>query len=592
MKRIIYKYVLLFQLVVMITAVSCSKQGFLDPVVTADLNLEKTFVDSAKTMEFLNNVYNGVSYLAGPREVNTVGAPLSECTDEADSRWPGAHNVPIQIISGNFTGNWMNRNTNDWSYLFSRVRAANIYLAEVDKSPLSSALKSRTKLEVRFLRAYFYHLLTRNWGGVPLVRDTVYTLTSGNNMARATYEECVNYMVKELDEIAPQLPNSYTGIDYGRITKGACLALKARVLLYAASPLFNGGSFATDNDVKAQTAYPTEDLSRWQKALDAAQAVVSLNQYQLEEDNSVRPGGGFYNVFLKRINSEYILAWMRPLNRDIESNYLTPTRGGSFLHYPSQNLVDAFPMRNGMAPLNADGTVNTASGYDPNNPYVNRDPRFYYTVIYNGSLYYLQSAAAPSPVLTYTGTGATTDAIVAISGNGATNNGYYRRKMADSLIAGNSSTNTERCLPLIRYAEVLLNLAEAANETGNTSLAMQQLKAIRKRAGILPGTGNNYGLPASPTKDEARELIRNERFIELAFEEHRYYDLRRWKLGSLYDGKFNQGMRIARVGTTGNNYTYTRINVRSRYFKTSSYLFPIPQVEIALNPKIKQNPGW
>jgi starch-binding outer membrane protein, SusD/RagB family len=566
---------------VIIAATGCRKgQGFLDPQSTAELNERTTFIDSARTVEFLNTVYQGLSHMAGPQEVNTVGAPLGETTDEADSRWPGGHNVPLQVIGGNYTGNWANRVVNDWATLYNRIRQANIYLKNVDGSPLSAQLKARTKLEARFLRAYYYHILMKFWGGVPIVGDTVYAITSENAQARATYEDCVNYVVSELDAIAPALPTTYSGLDYGRITKGAALALKARVLLYAASPLFNGGSFATDPELIRQTAYPTADPTRWQKALQAAQDVVNLNQYELEEDNTTRPGSGFYRLFLKRINSEYILAWMRPFNRDIESNYLTPSRGGAFLVFPTQELVDAFPMK--------DGLPYTASPlYDPARPYDNRDPRFGFTVIHNESLHFNVTTGNSAPVYTYVS--APQDGIVATSSNTATNTGYYRRKMADTLIAGNSSGTTERSQPLIRYAEVLLNLAEAANETGNTTLAMDQLKLIRRRAGIEPGADNNYGYPANPSKDEARQIIRNERFIELAFEEHRYFDLRRWRLGSEYDGKFTHGMRITKSGST---YTYQRINVRSRYFKVNSYLFPIPQNELSLNLNMRQNPGW
>lgn len=567
--------------VLLSSSYSCRKgQGFLDPQSTVDLNESVTFADSAKSIEFLTDIYSGLSYMAIPQEVNTMGAPLGETTDEADSRWPGGHNVPLQVIGGNFTGNWATRVTNDWSNLYSRIRHVNIFLKNVDATPLSGGLKSRTKLEARFLRAWFYHILMKQWGGVPLVGDTVYTLTSANAQGRASYEECVNYLVKELDEIAPQLPLAYSGLDFGRVTRGAALALKSRILLFAASPLFNGGSFASNADLIKQTAYPTADPTRWQKALAAAQAVVAMNQYQLEEDNSTRPGAGFYRLFLKRNNTEYILSFMRPLNRDIEVNTLPPSRGGGFLQLPTQNLVDAFPMRDGLA-------WDKSPLYNANRPYDNRDPRFYYTIIYNEALHFNQTTGVPSPVLTHVG--APQDGIVAVSSNVATNTGYYRRKMSDTLIAGNSPGNTERSLPLIRYAEVLLNLAEAANESGNTALAMNTLKQIRKRAGIQAGTDGNYGYPAAPSQTEARDIIRNERFIELAFEEHRYFDLRRWRIGDQYDGKFTTGMRITK---TGNTYTYQRINIRARYFKTNSYLFPIPQKELALNFKMLQNPGW
>src|SRR5699024_2910051 len=178
-------------------------------------------------------------------------------------------------------------------------------LKDVGQSPLSAALKKRTKAEARFLRAYFYSLLMEGWGGVPLVGDSIYDLNAQAQAVRATYADCVDYVVSELDAIAPQLPLTYSGLNYGRITRGACLALKARVLLFAASPLFNGGSIATDEKLEALTGYPTHDPGRWQKALKAAQAVVDLGVYHLEVDNTTQPGYGFYSVFLKRVNQEY-----------------------------------------------------------------------------------------------------------------------------------------------------------------------------------------------------------------------------------------------------------------------------------------------
>lgn len=568
-------------IILIIAAASCRKgQSFLDPQIAVELNESTTFADSARTIEFLNNIYAGLSFMAGPQDVNSSGAPLGETTDEADSRWPGGHNVPLQITGGNYTGNWAARVVNDWTSLFNNIRQVNIYLKNVDGSPLSPSLKSRTKLEARFLRCWYYHIMMKLWGGVTLVGDTVYALTSANLQTRASYEECVDYVIKELDDISPKLPLSYNGLDYGRITSGACLALKSRVLLFAASPLFNGGSFATDPDLVKQTAYPTADPARWQKALIAAQSVVNMNQYQLEEDNVTRPGSGFYSLFLKRINTEFILAWMRPFNREIEANYLPPSRGGQFLQYPTQELVDAFLMKDGQP-------WDRSPIYNPARPYDNRDPRFYFTVIYNEALHFHVTLGTSAPVFTYVS--APQDGLAATSSNSATGTGYYRRKMADSLVAGNSTGTTERCLPLMRYAEILLNLAEAANETGNTPLAMEQLKALRKRAGIEAGRDSYYGLPAALSQEDARQLIRNERFIELAFEEHRYFDLRRWKLGQLYDGQFTHGMRITKTGST---YTYQRINVRTRYFKINSYLFPLPQKELSLNINMKQNPGW
>ncbi|ALL04699.1 hypothetical protein AQ505_03880 [Pedobacter sp. PACM 27299] len=582
MKKIYYTLTIGIALFIGLSTGCKKANSFLDSQSTNDLDETTVFADSARTSAFLLGIYSRVAFQSDPVEVNSLGAPFAAATDEAESRWPGGQNVPIQMFQGSFGTAFTKANNDDWTFLYTGIRMANIYLKNADNAPLSANLKAKSKLEARFLRAYFYHFLLKFYGGVQLVGDEVKGLAAPNTDPRASYEACVNYVVAELDAVAAQLPLTNQGLDYGRVTKGAALALKARVLLSAASPLFNGGSLATDAAVIPLTAYPNADASRWQKAMDASKEVMDLNQYQLVEDNTTRPGNGFYKMFLDRVNPEAIFQRMLGNNKLFEGNWLPPTRGGSFLIYPSQQLVDAFPMKNGKLKGEA------GSGFDAANPYANRDPRLDYTVIYNGAMYFDGRLNAMAPVYTYVG--AAQDGIQAATANTATNTGYYCRKMCDELVYGNSTANTQRCQPLIRYAEILLNYAEAANESGQTNTALNQLIAMRKRAGIDAGADSRYGIPASMTQGNARLLIQNERFIELAFEEQRYFDLRRWKLGAEYDGKFLKGMRITK---TGNTYTYAEINVRTaRYFKVNSYLFPIPTAEISINREVKQNPGW
>lgn len=563
----------------------CQKASdFLDKKVSSSLNEKTVFSDSARTMDFLAGVYQGLyiwriskNDATGPKNV------LDAVTDESVQRYPSAGMFENQVITGSFGGTFTGFLNNSWSYLYTHIRLANIFLKDVDNSPLSASLKKRTKAEVRFLRAYFYSCLMEGWGGVPIVGDTVYDLHAHAQAVRSSYSDCVKYVVSELDDVASQLPLSYSGLNYGRITKGACLALKSRVLLFAASPLYNGGSMATDEKLKALTGYPTHDPNRWQKALKAAQAVVNLGEYHLEVDNTTKPGYGFYRVFLQRVNSEYILAYMMGPNVVLEQYNLPKSRGywNSYHRCPTQELVDAFPMKNGL-PIS-----DPNSGYNPDSPYVNRDPRFYYTIIYNGSLYYNRHGHELKPVWTYKGA---QDGIVPLSSGGGTHTGYYFRKMMSRLIPYKGGGETDRCLPVIRYTEILLNLAEAANETGNTSLAMQQLISLRKRAGIEPGPDGRYGLPASPTQDEARKLIHNARFIGLAFEGKRFWDLRRWKDFSLIQNKYTHGMLITKEG---NDFTYERIELRKHVgFTDKLYLFPFPQDEVAIDRGILQNPGW
>jgi hypothetical protein len=236
-------------------------------------------------------------------------------------------------------------------------------------------------------------------------------------------------------------------------------------------------------------------------------------------------------------------------------------------------------MKNGLAITEA------GSGYNPQNPYVNRDPRFAYSVIYNGSKYSNKTAALED-VFTYDG--APQDGY-----NVTTVTGYYCRKMCDEKTSNANKINTQRGLPLLRYAEVLLNYAEAINEMGNISEAYNTIMNIRERAGIDPGINGLFGLKPGMLKEEMREVIRNERRIELSFEDHRFFDVRRWMVAMDVLNGFNKAMKITKTGT---KYTYNVIDVeaagRRRNFRPEMYLLPIYRDEITKSPKMLQNPGW
>lgn len=586
MKKSLYFFAAGFIVFMLVSQYGCQKSSnFLDKKVSASLDEKSVFSDSARTMDFLSGIYDALITWHGQQYTSDEpDRTMTAVTDESNGRYPSGGMMENQIISGSYGGAFTGWYTGSWSRLYAHIRAANIFLKDVDMSPLSASLKQRTQAEARFLRAYYYSLLMEGWGGVPIIKDTIYDLGSLAEAVRSSYADCVDYVISELDEIASLLPKTYSGLDYGRITRGACLALKARILLFAASPLYNGGSTGTDESLKALTGYSTADPNRWQKALDAAQAVVNLGVYSLEEDNATQSGYGFYQVFLQRVNTEYILAFMMGPNQYLEQYNLPPSRGywASYNRFPTQEMVNAFPMNNGL-PI-----TDPASGYDPAHPYDNREPRFYYSIIYNGALYYNKKGRKDDPVWTYLGAGQ--DAIVPLSSGGATHTGYYWRKMMDAQINYNSGGKTDRCIPLIRYAGILLGLAEAANETGNTTLAMEQLIALRKRAGIEPGDDSRYGLPASPSKDEARELIHNERFIELAFEGQRFWDLRRWKAFPLIKDQYMHGMEITK---DGNNFIYKQIELlKHTGFQDKLYYLPIPMDEVAINRNLIQNPGW
>jgi starch-binding outer membrane protein, SusD/RagB family len=578
---------------------ACKKSdSFLDGQAIT-LSEEQIFSDSARTNDFLNSIYADAGFSFNKQRWDSHGN-TEQATDDAEYTLSGVAQVSVNLYNGGVSptfyaaGTAQSRALDFWNTPYTNIRRVNLYLSKLPSTPLPAALKARTKGEAMFLRAWYYTQLIIAFGGVPNVGDNVYGKDDIINLPRQKFSEQITYLSKQLDDAADLLPPTYTQQnEYGRVTKGACLALKSRLLLYAASPLFNGGSIATDGIKKEVTSYPTYDVKYWQAAADAANEVITTGGYQLMVDNTTKPGYGFYNVFLQRVNPEYIFALYRPSNKDFEAYYNPITRGSATNRsLPTQDLVDAFPMKNGLSPFNPDGTINTASGYNANSPYVNREPRFYNSIIFNGSNYF-NNTGGITPVWTFVnGTGTipaptqTADAF----GSGTTT-GYFSRKMCDSNVSNNSGGATQRAWPLLRYAEILLNYAEAINETGQTALAYPKLVELRQRAGIEQGANNLYGMKANMTQAEMREFVRNERRIELAFEDHRWHDIRRWKIAMATNNQFNKVMRI--VKNSNGTFTYNRQeSIRRHNFRPEMYLMPIPDAEINKMPAMVQNPGW
>lgn len=570
---------------------SCKKGGFLDDK-TNGLTSDQIFADSVLTLNFLNKVYIDAGYSWGPSRFTGAGGTGN--TELATDNAEGANN----------TANWADSyvrgsigptnvsltasfavDKDFWTTPYKNVRRVNLLLAKLPTAPFSEPMKKRMRGEVRFLRAYYYHYLVVAFGGVPLIGDQVYDIEDIINIPRNSFADCINYINSELDAAAKDLDGVvYKDIDYGRITKGACLALKSRVLLYAASPLFNGSSLSAGGNVAPLVGYTSYDKNRWQLAADAATAVMNMGQYSLYVDNTTRPGYGFYQVFLKRVNSEYIFSYNRPAQKEFETYYLPPSRSGSSIQKPTQSLVEAFPMKDGK-------TIKESTTYNPNDPYVNRDPRLDNSIIYNGQNY-MANTGVKTQVLTYASAGST---IANSTADGYTSSnrftGYFGRKMLDENLTNSLSGNTERAWPLIRYAEILLNYAEAINETGQPDKAYAPLIAIRNRAGITPGADNLYGLKANMTVDEMREVIRTERRVELAFEDQRWNDIRRWKIAASIMNGFNKVDIITRTGT--NTYVHTTGSApRILSFRDAMYLLPIPLTEIQKMPLMLQNPGY
>lgn len=561
---------------------SCKKGGFLDQTVTTSLNETTTFSDSVNAMAFLNNIYVNIGFAADPRRFsgNGYAAGLEASSDEAEGPNASSSNGFIQFATGTVSPAVVPDDA--WRIPYANIRAVNQFLKHLPTIPFNAALKAQTRSEARFLRAWYYTMMLQHYGGVPLIGDTIYNASDVIPARRSSYRACVNYILSECDAAAQDLPVTQSGSLYGRISKGACLALKARVLLFAASPLFNnGGTAAGKPGLDTIVAYPDSDPNRWRLAADAAKAVIGLNAYNLYYDSTSVPGQlgyGFQRLFTLRYNTEYILARMMGDNKYLESLWDAPSRGGSGGPFAYQEMVDAFPMSNGK-PI-----TDPASGYDPAHPYLNRDPRLNYTILHDSSLRKVFAANQPAPLNLYMNTAVNPP--VPSSGDAVykgTPTGYYIFKMVDPNVINNDLANSSRCLPLIRYAEILLDFAEATNEVdGPTPEVYQAVEAIRKRAGLRP-----YQLDQGLSQDQMRTAIRNERRIELAYEGHRFFDVRRWMIAEQTDNLQMHGMEVDR---NGSNTSYKLFNVRKHNFTKAMYLWPLPLNEIAKSPELQQNP--
>ncbi|QEM10036.1 RagB/SusD family nutrient uptake outer membrane protein [Mucilaginibacter rubeus] len=562
---------------------SCKKDGFLGQTQTSNLTEGTVFTDSANTVSFLANIYSNVGFSAaagrfiyGPILSPTPNGGIDAASDEAEVS-ASAGSTALAFETGTINAAVV---TDDaYKTCYTNIRSVNQLLKNLPKAPINSFVKTQMKAEARFLRAWYYSILVKHYGGVHLLGDSIYTYTDKIPAARNTYADCVKYILAECDTAAQDLPTVQSGVNYGRASKGACLALKSRVLLYAASPLFNGQSIGEGKSV-GLAGYPDSDPERWHLAEQAAEAVISTGAYSLNIDNATAPGFGFQKLFTKRVNTEYIFQLMRPTdNVDLETLWQPPSRTGKNGAFPLQGLVDAFPMSNGKL------ITDPASGYNPNDPYANRDPRLDYSIIHDQTPLQIRLASGTSPINIFVGkyNGNTTgpDAV-----HVGTTTGYYTNKMLDpAAVANDFEHRTGRCLPLIRYAEILLNYAEAANEyEGPTGAVYSAVEAIRQRAGLNP-----YQLPTGLSQVEMRTAIQNERRIELAFEEHRFWDVRRWKIADQTDNITTKGMEVDRDGAT---VAYKQFDVRKRNFRKAMYLWPFPQSEVAKSPELIQNPGY
>ncbi|HVW60508.1 MAG TPA: RagB/SusD family nutrient uptake outer membrane protein [Puia sp.] len=545
-------------LAVLALASGCKKiNSYLDKAESGGITEEQAFANFSEAQQFLANVYssglgNG-DWFAPTNTTLDNSFCFTAATDDARCQYNYTY-APIVFNNGSLSPT--NNPIDNWSKEYQAIRKVNDFLAHIDAVPVQddneAAGRSRMKGEGYFLRAYFYAELYKRYGAVPLI-TRVLSISDDLNIPRNTDDETVAFIVASCDSAVTLLPASYPPNNLGRATSGAAMMLKARTQLFAASLLHN----------------PSNDPQKWRNAAASARAVMDLNIYHLADSfkTMLHTRASPEIIFQSTINQVFKVAtddWVRVQQ--------PPGQGGGWANtQPLQNLVDAYEMKNGL-PI-----TDPASGYDPGNPYKDRDPRLAQTVIYNGMKW------AGATIYTYVNSGANGLNYKA----GATQTGYYMGgKMLDE-----TSTLLTSYQPgshywvFMRYAETLLDYAEAQNEAvGPDPSVYDAVNQVRGRKSV-----NMPPLPAGLSQDEMREKIRHERRIEMALEDTRFWDIRRWRIGTQVMNDAN-GMRITK--NTDGSYTYVPFLVESRVYKPAFDLFPIPQAEMQKNKALVQNEGY
>lgn len=552
--------------------------SFLDRAPDVNLNEENVFTDFLNAQRFQADIYSGLT-----SRFNAVGdyqpVPLASASDESESN-AGYHGTkPFNM------GNYNGLDANIYFY-YSAIRKANLFLKNAGTIPFPDAKTKDLMIgEVYFLRAFYFNEMLKRFGGMPIMTEND-LLVPGNDLMRPrnTYRECFAFIMADLNKAISSLPVSLNTNAYGRATRGAAMALKARMLLYAASPLFSTKTGLWGMGGTVDDWLDKDGKTWWLKAADAAKAVIDLKDtdgssaYALYQTTASNKADDYEKLFFKRRehgNKEVIFyKHEAPVGfNSNEINVWMPSGdfGGAGAVQPTQNFVNLFEMSNGKY-IDEQG-----SNYDPANPYLNRDPRFYKIIIYHGSTWQgtkmdLSTSTAQFPAGTFL-------------------TGYFVRKYVPEEIKKASSTTAYHNWIFFRLAEMYLDYAEAMNEEeGPTQRVRDAVNIVRARSGVIE-------IPASLTSDKKsmRMRIQRERAIELCFEEHRWWDARRWSGGE--DGElatkwFGVPMNRMVITKTGNTLKYSEESYFTRIYQPNNNLYQIPLGEMYKNPLFVQNPGY
>lgn len=570
-----------------------------EPVENFTLDYVFSTTDSVGTqaVNFLNNIYRHLK--SGHNRVG--GDYLDAASDDAISIYYDDSQV-YKLAIGRYTASSRIGDDMFWDSQYQIIREATIFIANIDRVPFNltyvkgdqeadengeyalSPLNETMKAEARFLRALAYFELVKRYGGVPLLGEKVYTLEDDLEIPRNKFEDCVNYITDELDLAKKDLrglpmrgsdSNNYTAVP----TREACDALKLRVLLYAASKLFNESPIEPGN---ALVGYETYDADRWKKAADAAKDFIKT--YGHEGTGAINLNPDFRNTFLNFYSVENPeVIWV--IQDQFGSYALETTNGplgftarglGHGRTLPTHNLVEAFTMLDGKKIGES-----TKYRYTIDDQYSNRDPRLDMTVLHNGSSWLGTTLA------TYQG-GSNNPVNQALY----TRTSYYMSKFLGDYTSGTREyAGALHPWVMMRYAEILLNYAEAMNEYAGPQAegVKESIIMLRKRAGIEAGDDGLYGIPANVSKEEMRELIYNERRVEMAFEEQRYFDIRRWRLA---EKVFESPVKGLVITNRDGMLNYAEDNLLNVQWDNRRYFYPIPYSEVLKNTNMIQNPQW
>ena len=582
------KIIKIFLPLLLLALITACKKNYLDITPDGRITINQVFEKPELTTQYLNTCYESIRLYGINYHYYSMLASFTDESQDPDQLLKAFFPVGIwglgsmtQSVNAFDQGsNTLNYNDNRWyQKAWEGIRKCNVFLNRIsDKVITDPALRSRYISEAKVLRAHYYFDLLRAYGAMPIIdKEMSLDTTNYDKITRNTFQECTDFLVKDCnDAIAdPNLPMRTTVPgERGRMTKAIAYTLKSVVTLFNASPLFN----------------PENDQAKWVAAANASnEALTALTtggyalfpDYKMyfvtAPDISASPNDKETIFEIIGWGRQYAFGQLLYLMNSIPE--LGPQKAGVC---PSQELVDAYEMNNGQPAIlgyededHLTPIINTSSGYSEQSPYLNRDPRFYGTVWYNGAKYG-RPKGSDIYITSYVGGPQGISSTLRTR----TPTGYYLRKFIDSTA---NSANMVSVFRRFRLAEVYLNLAEAENEAnGPTAVAYNAINAIRRRA-KMPD------IPAGLSKDEFRNRVRSERRVELAIEEHRFYDVRRWKILDKTD-KVVTGMEWTK---TGNNFSNKRIVTGKRNSWTDKFLlFPIPLSEIKRMPNFKQNPGW